>query len=236
MYEDGFSMGSEGSKIDGGVKGEFYINNHVQITLLYHYEQDDEKNPLRIVGFEILPISVDHDLNYEEGSIPKTCPVVNPKPMPLKKQDTTIAWSYSVNWELSTVKWALRWDVYLKMKDTQIHWFSIINSLMIVLFLSGMVAMIIMRTVHADFRKYRELETQEEAQEETGWKLVHGDVFRPPSHGNFLSALVGTGIQVLSMIVITMGKTKNKNQLFKNFTSFFSIVSICRSWIFVPSK
>jgi transmembrane 9 superfamily member 2/4 len=147
MYEDGFSLGSEGSKIDGGQKGEFYINNHVQITMLYHYEQDSDKNPLRIVGFEIVPISVNHDLNFEEGSVPKTCPVVDPKPLILKKQDTTIAWSYSVNWELSSVKWALRWDVYLKMKDTQIHWFSIINSLMIVLFLSGMVAMIIMRTV-----------------------------------------------------------------------------------------
>jgi len=32
------------------------------------------------------------------------------------------------------------------MTDDQIHWFSIINSLMIVLFLSGMVAMIMMRT------------------------------------------------------------------------------------------
>ena len=30
----------------------------------------------------------------------------------------------------------------------QIHWFSIINSLMIVLFLTGMVAMIMMRTLH----------------------------------------------------------------------------------------
>jgi len=37
----------------------------------------------------------------------------------------------------SKVKWASRWDTYLLMTDDQIHWFSIINSLMIVLFLSG---------------------------------------------------------------------------------------------------
>jgi len=41
-----------------------------------------------------------------------------------------------------------------------------------------MVAMIMMRTLHRDISKYNQLETQEEAQEETGWKLVHGDVFR----------------------------------------------------------
>jgi len=90
------------------------------------------------------------------------------------------------------------------MTDDQIHWFSIINSLMIVLFLTGMVAMIMMRTLHADFRRYREMETSEEAQEETGWKLVHGDVFRPPGFPMLLSVSVGSGVQVFAMGVITM--------------------------------
>ena len=80
----------------------------------------------------------------------------------------------------SDVKWASRWDTYLLMTDDQIHWFSIVNSLMIVLFLSGMVAMIMLRTLYRDISRYNQLETEEEAQEETGWKLVHGDVFRPP--------------------------------------------------------
>jgi transmembrane 9 superfamily protein 2/4 len=29
-----------------------------------------------------------------------------------------------------------------------------------------------------------------------GWKLVHGDVFRPPKHLLALSALIGSGIQM----------------------------------------
>ena len=40
------------------------------------------------------------------------------------------------------------------MTDDQIHWFSIINSLMIVLFLSGMVALIMLRTLHRDITVY----------------------------------------------------------------------------------
>lgn len=72
----------------------------------------------------------------------------------------------------SEVRWASRWDTYLLMMDDQIHWFSIVNSLMIVLFLSGMVAMIMMRTLHRDISNYNQLETAEEAGEETGWKLV----------------------------------------------------------------
>ena len=35
-----------------------------------------------------------------------------------------------------------------------------------------MVAMIMMRTLHRDISKYNQLESAEEAQEETGWKLV----------------------------------------------------------------
>lgn len=34
--------------------------------------------------------------------------------------------------------------------------------------------MIMMRTLHRDISKYNQLETAEEAQEETGWKLVGG--------------------------------------------------------------
>jgi len=64
--------------------------------------------------------------------------------------------------------------------------------------------MIMMRTLHADVIKYREMEESGEAPEETGWKLVHGDVFRPPSWPMLLSVLVGTGVQVFAMSVITM--------------------------------
>lgn len=37
----------------------------------------------------------------------------------------------------SDIKWASRWDTYLTMSDVQIHWFSIINSVVVVFFLSG---------------------------------------------------------------------------------------------------
>lgn len=48
--------------------------------------------------------------------------------------------------------------------------------------------------------------TQEETLEETGWKLVHGDVFRPPKHTKLLASLVGSGLQIFCMALITIGK------------------------------
>jgi len=39
----------------------------------------------------------------------------------------------------------------------------------------------------------------EESIEETGWKLVHGDVFRPPQYTRLFVAILGSGVQVLNM-------------------------------------
>jgi hypothetical protein len=41
------------------------------------------------------------------------------------------------------------------MADTQIHWFSIINSVVVVFFLSGIITMIIIRTLRRDIAKVR---------------------------------------------------------------------------------
>merc|ERR1719461_428222 len=115
-----------------------------------------------------------------------------------------IVYTYDVVWSESEIRWASRWDNYVKMTGGQIHWFSILNSLMIMLFLSGMVAMILLRTLHRDITKYNELATAEEAAEETGWKLVHGDVFRRPRFSKLLVVSVGSGVQILGMSIVTL--------------------------------
>lgn len=63
--------------------------------------------------------------------------------------------------------------------------------------------MILIRALRRDIARYND-ESVEEAQEETGWKLVHGDVFRPPAMPLFLSVLVGSGAQVLSMALAVL--------------------------------
>ena len=35
--------------------------------------------------------------------------------------------------------------------------------------------------------------------DEYGWKLVHGDVFRPPMYSMLLSSLIGVGFHVASV-------------------------------------
>ena len=124
---------------------------------------------------------------------------------------TEMVFSYDVRWVSSAVKWASRWDIYLTMNNRfkdEVHWFSIINSLLIVFFLTGIVAMIMMRTLHKDLQRYNRVPTDEEKaeeREESGWKLIHGDIFRPPTTRPMLFAVVvGNGVQVLGMCIFTM--------------------------------
>jgi len=52
--------------------------------------------------------------------------------------------------------------------EGEIHWLSIVNSLMIVLFLTGMVAMILLRTLHRDIAKYNNMAADDTAEETDG--------------------------------------------------------------------
>lgn len=64
--------------------------------------------------------------------------------------------------------------------------------------------MILLRTLHRDIARYNQLDSEEDAQEEFGWKLVHGDVFRAPKHPLLLSVFVGAGSQLLLCSSITL--------------------------------
>ncbi|AQK71667.1 Transmembrane 9 superfamily member 1 [Zea mays] len=119
--------------------------------------------------------------------------------------------TYSVKWEPTNITFAHRFDVYLDYPffEHQIHWFSIFNSFMMVIFLTGLVSMILMRTLRNDYAKYArdddDIETLErDVNEESGWKLVHGDVFRPPCNLVLLSALVGIGTQLAALILLVI--------------------------------
>ncbi|KAG9455871.1 hypothetical protein H6P81_000379 [Aristolochia fimbriata] len=208
MYQHGVHVGLKGPY--GGNEEKHFIYNHLSFTVKYH--QDFQTDSSRIVGFEVKPFSVKHDYEGEwnEKTRLLTCDphakrtVLNSESPQEVEEKKEIIFTYDVEFQESDVKWASRWDTYLLMTDDQIHWFSIVNSLMIVLFLSGMVAMIMLRTLYRDISKYNQLETQEEAQEETGWKLVHGDVFRPPANSDLLCVYVGTGVQFFGMVLVTM--------------------------------
>uniref|UniRef100_A0A8C7ZH46 Transmembrane 9 superfamily member n=1 Tax=Oryzias sinensis TaxID=183150 RepID=A0A8C7ZH46_9TELE len=173
-------------------KNTYYVFNHVSIKITYHSGESEVVSLNRFVPNSIKQTD-EKNLNCEDGS-PMEVPVVF-------DSDVSILYTYSVTFtEDNSIKWASRWDyILVSMPHTNIQWFSIMNSLVIVLFLSGMVAMIMLRTLHKDIARYNQVD-----QEESGWKQVHGDVFRPPRKGMLLSIFLGQGTQIFIMTFITL--------------------------------
>ena len=79
--------------------------------------------------------------------------------------------------------------IKLKYRGIRDHYFSS-NSCLYIIF--------------RDIAKYNTEDDLEESIEETGWKLVHGDVFRPPNHSRIFAAVIGSGIQLFCMMAITI--------------------------------
>lgn len=212
VFQLGFPVGYPAAD-----KKRMCVYNHVSFTVLFHkpsfptraFYSAEPENVFRVVGFEAVPMSVDH--KYAAGSTSNltTCPVTaESRPLCFGKgqNSASITYSYDVKFVESPIQWATRWDSLLNANPElkEIQWFSIINSLMISLFLSAMVAMILLRTVYLDFARYNNIDDDEEIQDESGWKLIHGDVFRPPQYSGLLAVLVGSGAQLLSMTAVTL--------------------------------
>ncbi|CAG8529871.1 6185_t:CDS:10, partial [Diversispora eburnea] len=187
FYSIGFELGDQ----------KMNLHNHYAIEIHYHEHQNEKK--YRVVGVTVNPSSRKYK-NYEEA---KTCKAEGFLTLSTQKSND-VFYTYEVSWIPSETAWATRWDNYLHTFDPRIHWFSLVNSIVIVLFLTGMVAMILLRALHKDISRYNQIDAQEDVQEDFGWKLVHGDVFRPPSHIMLLSVLLGSGAQLFFMTTVTL--------------------------------
>lgn len=210
-----------------------YIINHLKFRVFIHeYEgagveiigtgeegmgvisQSDKQKAsgYEIVGFQVVPCSIKNDpekmskLHIYDTSTFVSCPMELDKSQIIREQEQ-VSFTYEVEFVKSDIRWPSRWDAYLKMEGSRVHWFSILNSLMVIFFLAGIVFVIFLRTVRRDLTRYEELDKEAQAQmneELSGWKLVVGDVFREPFHSKLLCVMVGNGVQITGMTLVTL--------------------------------
>ncbi|KAF8633306.1 hypothetical protein AX17_004480 [Amanita inopinata Kibby_2008] len=193
FFDMGFNLGNN----EGAFENLPALNNHYDIVLRYHKPSPDT---YRVVGVLVWPYSIG---GPQTGYA--TCDTRTTEHLRLNEDQTqVIRYTYRVMWNESDTPWATRWDNYLHIFDPRIHWFSLINSLVIVVFLCIMVSMILLRNVNRDISRYNAIDLSEDVQEDWGWKLVHGEVFRAPSNPHILSIMVGNGVQLCAMVGITL--------------------------------
>ncbi|OAY46957.1 transmembrane 9 superfamily member 11 [Manihot esculenta] len=233
--KDAYLLRWTGYPIGIKVQDAYYVFNHLKFTVLVHkYEEANMARVMgtgdgaeviptignggsdipgyMVVGFEVVPCNFMHNVQsvknskmYDKYPSPIKCDPTTVS-MPIKENEP-IVFTYEVTFEESDIKWPSRWDAYLKMEGSKVHWFSIMNSLMVITFLAGIVLVIFLRTVRRDLTRYEELDKEAQAQmneELSGWKLVVGDVFRAPTNASLLCVMVGDGVQILGMAVVTI--------------------------------
>lgn len=208
FYSPGFELGS----VDD--YGQTRLNNHVEIFIDYH-ELGPKK--MRVVGVIVDPSSRKGSKPLDGGRA--ECGDEAEPLMVSELADTPVTWTYSVYWRPSPTVWATRWDKYLHVTHPKIQWLSLVNSAVIVVLLIGMVTTIFLRALRKDIARYNRLDRinlddlsgnsaalDDGVQEDSGWKLVHGDVFRAPSQPLILSVFLGNGAQLFVMTAMTISE------------------------------
>jgi transmembrane 9 superfamily protein 3 len=164
-------------------------------------------------------------IKYNMDQIVQVDLTSDPKSLVLVKAGEKYKFDLHVHWEKTEDEFHSRFDRYLDHDFFKhpIHWFSVFNSFMMVLFLMGLVALILLRTLKKDYARFGIVADMEEGgsdevdeegkplnpgggagADDAGWKQVHGDVFRAPAYLPFFASLLGSGWQlvVLTLCVI----------------------------------
>nr|XP_028560736.1 LOW QUALITY PROTEIN: transmembrane 9 superfamily member 1 [Podarcis muralis] len=123
-----------------------------------------------------------------------------------------VAHTYSVRWSETALerrgdrRGGRSGDDGFFPRTLEIHWLSIINSMVLVFLLVGFVVVILMRVLKNDLARYNldeEASTSSSGddfdQGDNGWKIIHTDVFRFPPCRSLLCAVLGVGSQFLAL-------------------------------------
>ncbi|KAL0217804.1 hypothetical protein RCL1_008653 [Eukaryota sp. TZLM3-RCL] len=213
LFEQGFPLGMV-VPTTGHSGSHVYLNNHQSINIFYHptpLDSSSETKKVRIVGFEVEPRSIDWGAFLEDSDVKddvishdKYIQGITTAPgLDILDKDVTVYWTYDVNWIESEVSWRSRWELYFYQASEGFQWFSIMHALLIVFFLTAMVAMILTRTLRSDLLRYNNPDLDDYT-EDYGWKNIVHDVFRPPTNPSFFSACIGSGVQIMVMIGATL--------------------------------
>ena len=208
--------------------------SHLEEAVARHQEMGGELKPY-VYAKRTLQVA------YNKDRIIKVDLTSDPASLTEVKVGAVLKFELDIQWTKTDEEFHSRFDRYLDHAffKHQIHWFSIFNSFMMVLFLMGLVALILLRTLRKDYARYalshgrRDVEMAPSDRgddddmeddvdengkpllddsrssnahgmtgaEDSGWKQVHGDVFRAPKMLPLLAAILGTGWQLVTLVM-----------------------------------
>uniref|UniRef100_A0A2C9UGT0 Transmembrane 9 superfamily member n=1 Tax=Manihot esculenta TaxID=3983 RepID=A0A2C9UGT0_MANES len=183
MYYDDLPIWGFIGKVDREGKADrseykYFLHKHIQFDVLYNKDRVIEVSA-HMDPHSLLDLTEDKEIVAE--------------------------FLYTVKWKQTDIPFEKRMEKYSLSSSSphhlEIHWFSIINSCVTVLLLTGFLTTILMRVLKNDFMKYAQDEEAADDREETGWKYIHGDVFRYPTYKSLFAAALGSGTQLFTLTI-----------------------------------
>lgn len=189
-YAAGFKLGYTDYSSGNG-KPRYFLNNHHTIVIRYRKApgRAGDKGGKVVVGFEVYTKSVGPSTKREHGCPADLLDIQENFELYLAPNKTTdwatkypdssyypedeeadddatltIPYTYSVYWrEDNSIEWNRRWDLYFVNQEegSKIHWLAIVNSLIICGLLTGIVLMILAKTIRTDIKGYKEVSTED---------------------------------------------------------------------------
>lgn len=222
-YASGFPLGF----VQNGVS---YYYNHVVLVVRYHTESNGQYS---IVGFEVYPKSVSDE----------TCPgsskdyknfAINLKDEAGKPKEgrTIIPYTYAVYWrEDISVSHENRWDLYYENDNSttsrNIHWISLVNSIVLVCLVSLIVAIVLVRFLKTDLKNGPVIPTTDLKVDldQNLWKGLSDLAVQGPIAALLLTSLCAAGVQTLvamiGVVVIFVLNSKLSLSLGATSNAFF---------------
>ncbi|KJZ78025.1 hypothetical protein HIM_02662 [Hirsutella minnesotensis 3608] len=177
-YAAGFKLGyADAARATG--ERRYFLHNHHTIVIRYRKAagRAGDRGEKVVVGFEVYPKSIGSDARRDESGCPLDLQRVDaglelriePNATAEAVDDESagslkVPYTYSVYFrEDNSIEWAHRWDLYFVNQEegSRIHWLAMINSLIICGVLTGVVTIILAKTVRTDIRGYRDATGEE---------------------------------------------------------------------------
>ena len=116
-----------------------------------------------------------------------------------------IAFTYDVIFIKSNTSFSSRYDHFFSLKGSY-RWTGLIFSNILIFIFTFGIFIILTKTVNKDLDKYNadSVISDTVTIDEYGWKQISGDVFRSPRHQKTLSTFIGTGFEILCLLVVSL--------------------------------
>ena len=180
---------------------EYFLYNH----LTFEIELHPQSTKYEIVSINVFPSSINTKslqdcITYTENKLTHHFDYSSAL---LLEENVPITFTYNIIYKYSNETLKTRWDRYFR-KGKVYHWMGMVFSNVIIFILTFIVFCILTRNINKDIELYNSRVINDEIIDEYGWKQVCNDVFRAPKNLIILSACVGTGAELLVMLIFSL--------------------------------